>query len=262
MIGIFDSGIGGLTVVREFMKMLPQHDTVYFGDTARTPYGTKSPETVISYSIQNSRFLVDQGATMIVIACNTASSAATDAIANEFNIPIFEVITPAVDLSLAVSEKQRIGVIGTRATIKSNVYEQKILQANPAARVYSAACPMLVPLVEEGWFKRPETRMIVKKYLHPLKVRQIDTLILGCTHYPLLKDVIQMKIGKRVTVIDSAEGVVNTVKRFLDANPEIEGTLQKTGKSKIFVSDITEQFQKTAKVMLRRNVVLQQVNSE
>lgn len=262
MIGIFDSGIGGLTVASAFMEKLPGYDILYFGDIARTPYGTKSPETVISYSLQNTEFLISQGAKMIVIACNTASSIAAGAIADTFDIPLFEVITPAVNLAMKASRKVQIGVIGTRATIKSNIYEQKILQANPNARVYSEACPMLVPLVEEGWFKRPETRMIVKKYLHPLKVRQIDTLILGCTHYPLLKNIIQIKIGKRVKVIDSAEGVVEDVKRFLSNHPEVDGTLAKNGDYKIFVSDITDQFQKTAKTMLKRNVVLKQVNSK
>jgi glutamate racemase len=257
MIGIFDSGIGGLTVASTLMKKLPGYDIIYFGDTARTPYGTKSPETVISYSLQNTDFLISQGAKMIVIACNTASSIAAKAITDKFDIPLFEVITPAVNLSIQTSKKSQIGVIGTRATINSNIYEKKILLANPDARVYSVACPMLVPLVEEGWFKRPETRMIVKKYLHPLKVRQIDTLILGCTHYPLLKDIIQSKIGKRVKVIDSAQGVAQDVKQFLTDNSKIEKTLTKNGEYKLFVSDITQQFEKTAKTTLKRNVVLE-----
>jgi glutamate racemase len=259
MIGIFDSGIGGLTVARAVMEKLPGYDIVYFGDTARTPYGNKSPETVVSYSLQNTEFLIRQGAKIIIIACNTASSIATEVIADTFDIPLFEVITPAVNLSIEASKKLQIGVIGTRATIKSNIYEEKILQIQPDAKVYSRACPMLVPLVEEGWFKRPETRMIVKKYLHPLKVRQIDTLILGCTHYPLLKEIIQIKIGKKVKVIDSAEGVVEGVKQFLIDNPNIETTLAKNGEDKIYVSDITEQFAKTAKVTLKRNVVLEHV---
>jgi len=259
MIGIFDSGIGGLTVASAFREKLPGYDIIYFGDTARTPYGTKSPESVISYSLKNAEFLISQGAKMIVIACNTASSIAAGAIAHKFDIPLFEVISPAVNLSIQSSRNSQIGVIGTRATIKSNIYEQKILQANPNARVYSVACPMLVPLVEEGWFKRPETRMIVKKYLHPLKVRQIDTLILGCTHYPLLKNIIQIKIGKRVNVIDSAKGVVEDVRRFLKNNPKVDDTLTKNREHKIFVSDITEQFEKTAKVTLKRNVVLEHV---
>ena len=260
MIGIFDSGIGGLTVARAFMEKLPGYDIIYFGDTARTPYGTKSPETVISYSIQDTEFLISRGAKIIVIACNTASSIATSHIAEKLVIPLFEVITPAVNLSVEKTENSKIGVIGTRATIKSGIYEKKILEAEPGAKVYSAACPLLVPLVEEGWFKRPETRMIIKKYLHPLKTRQIDTLILGCTHYPLLKDIIQVKIGKRVNVIDSAEGVVENVKQFLSQHPDMDRSLTKNGEHKIIVSDVTEQFEKTARTTLKRNVVLEHVS--
>lgn len=260
MIGIFDSGIGGLTVARAFIEKLQGYDIVYFGDTARTPYGTKSPETVISYSIQDTEFLISRGARIIVIACNTASSIATSHIAEKFNIPLFEVITPAVNLSIEKSRSSKIGVIGTRGTIKSGIYEKKILEADPDAKVYSAACPLLVPLVEEGWFKRPETRMIVKKYLHPLKTRQIDTLILGCTHYPLLKNIIQVKIGKRVSVIDSAEGVVKNVKQFLNQHPDVDRTLPRNGKHKIIVSDVTEQFKKTARTTLKRNVILEHVS--
>ncbi|MEA1901260.1 MAG: glutamate racemase, partial [Thermodesulfobacteriota bacterium] len=183
MIGIFDSGIGGLTVVKAIMENLFGYDIIYFGDTARTPYGTKSSETVKKYALENTEFLLSKGAKIIVIACNTASSVATESVAENFDIPIFEVITPAVELSINTSHKPCIGIIGTRATVKSGIYEKKIKKMNPHARVYSKACPLLVPLVEEGWLNKPETKMIVKKYLHPLKVRQIDTLILGCTHY-------------------------------------------------------------------------------
>ena len=214
MIGIFDSGLGGLTVARAIMEQLPGYDIIYLGDTARTPYGPKSPETVIRYAIQNTDFLLGRGAKIIVVACNTASSVATDPLGQQFDVPIFEVVTPAVELSINVSKKSSIGVIGTRATINSGVYERRIKERLSDAKVYSAACPLLVPLVEEGWMKKPETRMIVKKYLHPLKVRQIDTLILGCTHYPLLKKTIQHKIGKRVNIIDSSDAIAEKIKKF------------------------------------------------
>lgn len=160
MIGIFDSGIGGLTVVRAIMDELPGYDIIYFGDTARTPYGNKSGSTVIEYSLQNAEFLINQGAKMIVMACNTASSVAYDALKEKFNIPIHEVITPAVNCALDVTKKSIIGVIGTRATISSGIYEKKIKEKKPDAKIYSAPCPLLVPLVEEGWLKKPETRMI------------------------------------------------------------------------------------------------------
>ena len=259
MIGIFDSGIGGLTVVKALMEQIPGYDITYFGDTARTPYGSKSPETVIRYAIENTDFLLEKGAEIIVMACNSASSVATASLVGKYNIPIFEVITPAIELSVQSSKKMHIGVIGTRATVQSGIYEKKILEINPEARVYSAACPLLVPLVEEGWFKKPVTSIIVKKYLHPLKVRQIDTLILGCTHYPLLKNIIQNKIGKRVNIIDSSVGVAKKVKEFLKINNDFENKLGKNGKFQLFVSDITRQFEKTAKAVLKRNVKLESI---
>lgn len=259
MIGIFDSGIGGLTVVRALMEQVPGYDIIYFGDTARTPYGSKSPETVIRYAIENTDFLLEKGAEIIVMACNSASSVATESLVQKYNIPIFEVISPAVELALKSSKKLSIGIIGTRATVQSGIYEKKILGKNPEARVYSTACPLLVPLVEEGWLKKPVTSMIVKKYLHPLKVRQIDTLILGCTHYPLLNNIIQNKIGKRINIIDSSAGVAKKVRDFLKTNKDVENKLGKNGKFRLFVSDITQQFEKTAKAVLKRNVKLEKV---
>jgi glutamate racemase len=255
MIGVFDSGIGGLTVVKAIMAALPEHDILYFGDTARTPYGSKSSHTVIAYSKKNVEFLVQRGAKIIVIACNTASS-----LTASFNLPVFEVITPGAQLAVAASKFGRIGVIGTRATIASGIYEQKINALNPKARVYSAACPLLVPLVEEGWLKRPETRMILKKYLHPLKVRQIDTLILGCTHYPVLKSLIQTKIGKRVTIIDSSVSVARQVKAFFQDHPAIEARMSKRRQSSFYVSDTAQQFEKTAQLVLGRHIEIQQVD--
>ena len=258
MIGIFGSGIGGLTVVKAIMEKIPGYDIIYFGDTARTPYGNKSPETVIEYAVQDMTLLLDNGAKIIVMACNTVSSVAID-IVKKIEIPVFDVVTPAAELAVESSRKMAIGVIGTRATIKSNIYEKKIKAVNAGARVYSAACPLLVPIVEEGWINKPETAMIVKKYLYPLKVRQIDTLILGCTHYPLLKSVIQRKIGKRVNIIDSSTGVAGKVEKFLKERPDIDCLLSKNGKSRIFVSDVTEQFAKTARAILKQNVLLEQI---
>jgi len=259
MIGIFDSGIGGLTVVKSLMEKLPGYDMIYFGDTARTPYGSKSPETVVRYALENTDFLLKQGAKLIVMACNTASSVAACRVAEDYDIPIFEVVTPATENAVKISNRLTIGVIGTRATVKSGIYEHKIMALKPDAKVYSAACPLLVPLVEEGWMKKPETGMIIKKYLQPLKVRQIDTLILGCTHYPLLKDNIQRKIGKRVHIIDSSIAIAENVKFFLDTHPEVDRQLSKNNAFRLFVSDITEQFEKTARATLRRNVHLEHV---
>ncbi|MDX1708627.1 MAG: glutamate racemase [Desulfobacterales bacterium] len=257
MIGIFDSGVGGLTVVRAILDKIPGYDIVYFGDTAHTPYGTKSAETVIGYTINNIEFLLRQGAEMIVIACNTASSVVTAQVLEQFKVPIFEVITPAVAQALEASANQTFGIIGTRATIASGIYEKKIIKSRSTARIYSVACPLLVPLVEEGWLHKRETAMIVKKYLQPLKTRQIDTLILGCTHYPLLKDVIQRKIGKRVQLIDSSTCISERIKRFLAKNREIDQQLAQNGNLSLFVSDITDQFKKIAQMTLQTRITFE-----
>jgi glutamate racemase len=254
MIGIFDSGIGGLTVLRTLMEKLPGYDFVYFGDIARVPYGSKSRATIVQYTLQNIDFLVHKGAKIIVMACNTASSIATENVVKRFDMPIFDVISPAAEEVLKMSKTFRIGVIGTRATVKSGIYEKKIKALNPAANVYSVPCPLLVPLVEEGWLKKPETTMIIKKYLHPLKVRQIDTLILGCTHYPLLKKIIQNKIGKRVNLIDSSLTVAGKVKDFIEKHTSIDHLLAKKGVTRFFVSDLTPQYEATANQILKSNV--------
>ncbi|MEJ2729972.1 MAG: glutamate racemase [Deltaproteobacteria bacterium] len=259
MIGIFDSGVGGLTVARAIMQQIPGYDIVYFGDTARTPYGTKSRETVIGYTLNNIKFLLNQGAELIVIACNTASSVATAPVLKKFSVPIFEVITPAVELAVQTSKNLNFGIIGTRATVRSGIYEKIIIEHQPRARIYSVACPLLVPLVEEGWLDRAETAMIVKKYLRPLKTRQIDTLILGCTHYPLLKKVIQRKIGKRVHLIDSSISVANRVKAFLAANTRIERRLGQNEYLTLFVSDVTDQFRTIAEMTLKTHITFEYV---
>lgn len=260
MIGIFDSGIGGLTVVRAVMDTLPGYDIVYFGDTARTPYGNKSERTVIEYSLENTEFLAGKGAKIIVMACNTASSVATEAVKSRFEMPVYEVISPAVDLALEKTGEKIIGVIGTRATIKSGIYERKIRQLSPETKIYSMPCPLLVPLVEEGWINKPETRMIVKKYLHPLKTRQIDTLILGCTHYPVLKNVIASKIGSKVRIIDSSVALAGQIKQFLDDFPRVDSELKKNGQTRFYVSDVTPQFEKTARAVIKQDIKLTPVN--
>ena len=261
MIGVFDSGIGGLTVVKALLDQVPGYDILYFGDTARTPYGSKSSDTVIRYALENTEFLLSKGAELIVVACNTASSVAFESIVAKYDVPVFEVITPAVELSIKNSRNLGIGIIGTRATINSGAYERKIRAIKPAARIYSKACPLLVPLVEEGWFKKPETIMIVKKYLHSLKVRQIDTLVLGCTHYPLLKNIIQRKIGKKVFIADSSLAIAREIKNFLISHPELEQKISKKGVTHFFVSDITPQFEKTARMILKKDIQLIHVKS-
>lgn len=259
MIGIFDSGIGGLTTCRALKQVLPGHDMIYFGDTARTPYGSKSRDTVVRYSLENTRFLLEMGAEMIVVGCNTASSVAPEAIREEFDVPVFEVVTPAVEQAVAATKKGRIGVIGTRGTIASGEYESRIKAKLPTATVYSNSCPLLVPLVEEGWFNRPETRRIVKSYVHPLRVRRIDTLILGCTHYPMLESTIQEKVGRHVKIINSGSAVARQVKEFVDAHPEWMDKGRKRGCDRFFVSDYTPQFRSIAENILKQKVDLQLV---
>ena len=257
MIGIFDSGIGGLTVARSLMDRLPGYDIIYYGDTARMPYGNKSPGTVTAYAAQNVQFLINQGATLIVAACNTASGLAWDHLLAQYDVPMFDVVTPAAVQATRVSKKLIIGVIGTRSTITSGIYERKILARRPDAKVYSRACPLLVPLVEEGWMKKPETAMIVKKYLHPLKVRQVDTLILGCTHYPLLSGVIQRKIGKQVHLVDASVSVASRVKAYLESTPDVDARLSKNGRFRLFVSDITDHLRTIADSVLKRRIELE-----
>jgi len=230
-----------MTVARAVETLLPDLQIIYYGDLARTPYGNKSPETIIEYSINNTEFLLDHGAQAIIIACNSASSVASEILRQKFDIPIFEVITPAVEQAVAATSSGNIGVIGTRATIRSEIYDKKIKQKAPELRVFSIACPLLVPLVEEGWIDTRETKMILRKYLAPLKQKQIDTLVLGCTHYPLLKDLIQHRVGKkRIRLIDSSIEVALTLQTYLNENPDFCKTLQYGGANSYFVSDITK----------------------
>jgi glutamate racemase len=252
MIGIFDSGIGGLTVVRELMKQMPDYGIIYFGDTARYPYGNKSKETIERYALEDARFLISQGAKVIVIACNTASALAINKLRQEVNLPLFEVVTPAVDRALEITKNKKIGVIGTRGTIKSEIYTNKILEKNSSIQVIAKPCPLFVPLVEEGWLNRPETKKIVKFYLAPFKNQMIDTLILGCTHYPLLKSQIQTKIGRRATLVDSAEEVVRKIAGFIEANSDLKQDLR--GNNQFYLSDVSAHTSKIAEKWLGRKI--------
>ncbi len=229
-----------MTVARAVEQLLPGYPLLYLGDIARTPYGTKSARTIIDYSVENTGFLVRNGAKIIVIACNSASSVATERLRREFNIPIIEVITPAIEQALATSRTGRIGVIGTRATIRSGVYEDKIRRQSPDYKVFSKACPLLVPLVEEGWADKRETKMILRRYLHELKNQQIDTLILGCTHYPLLKPLIQARIGRRVRLIDSSAATALFLKNSLEKDTACKPQQgHQPDRNRFFVTDLT-----------------------
>jgi glutamate racemase len=255
MIGIFDSGVGGMTVAHAVEQLLPDYSLVYYGDIARTPYGPKSPKTIIDYSIRNTEFLLNKGAELIIIACNSASSVATDTLRKRFHVPIIEVITPAASRAVITSTNGRIGIIGTRATIKSGIYQKTITAKQSDFKVFQEACPLLVPLVEEGWMNKRETKMILRRYLHSFKDRQIDTLVLGCTHYPLLKDLIQARIGKRVKLIDSSIETAQYVKEFLVCNPNIVSRQGRVSHN-YYVSDSTETALKVAERIFSRPMEL------
>ncbi|MDD5730826.1 MAG: glutamate racemase [Candidatus Omnitrophica bacterium] len=252
-IGVFDSGVGGLTVVKELIHQLPYEDIIYFGDTARVPYGIKSKETVIRFSIEDALFLLKEEVKFICVACNTVSSVALPVIKNHFKVPIVGVIVPGVREAVYATKNKRVGVIGTKGTIKSGAYENEIKHLDPSVKVTTAACPLFVPFVEEGWLSGKVVSEVVQAYLKPLKDAKVDTVILGCTHYPLLKPVIQKEMGSQVTLIDSAKQVAIEVKKILSS----EGLLyngRKKATHKFFVSDNPEWFSGLAQRFLGRPI--------
>ncbi len=256
MIGLFDSGIGGLTVVREVMKLLPNTGLVYFGDTARTPYGNKSPEVITQYGLEAAKFLVGKGATVIVVACNTVSSVGLEAIKKIYpNVPVFDVINPTIKQIL---EKKftKVGVMGTRALVKSEIYQHILKQSK--VNVIASPAPLLVPLVEEGWLDKPETKRIVKGYIKPFIKEQVEALILACTHYPLLKEVVRAKLSKRIELIDPAAATAQELFSWLKNNPAAAAELA-PGDSHFYVSDLTPQFQAIAEKWLNRKIILEKV---
>ena len=214
-IGVFDSGIGGLTVVHELVRQLPHESIVYFGDTARVPYGPKSPDTVRRYSREIAGFLQEQGVKNIVIACNTATAHALTTLREDFDMPIVGVVEPGARAAVAATTRGHVGVIGTVGTIKSGAYERAIRAIDPDIRVTARACPLFVPLVEEGWMEHEAARLIAREYLEPLIDARIDTLVLGCTHYPLLKPLLRDVLGPEVRLIDSAEETAAETARTL-----------------------------------------------
>ena len=214
-IGVFDSGIGGLTVAHEIMRQLPHEQVVYLGDTARVPYGPKSPDTVRRYARQITAFLLEQDVKAIVVACNTATAHALQELRSELEVPVVGVIEPGARAAVAASHGGHIGVIGTAGTIRSGAYERAILALDPGAQVSVRACPLFVPLVEEGWVDHPVTQQVAREYLAPLCAQGISSLVLGCTHYPLLKSVLSRTLGPRVTLIDSAAETAAEIGRVL-----------------------------------------------
>lgn len=242
-IGLFDSGVGGLTVLKELIASMPHESYVYFGDTARFPYGGKSQDTIIRYSIENSAFLIDQGVELIAVACHTATSLALDTLQNTFSIPVLGVIEPAVEKMIATTQNKRLGVLGTRATIASGMYQKELLKQLPDATVTACSCPLFVSLIEEQITSQEILRLVIKETLAPLKGKNIDTLLLGCTHYPLLADLIQQEMGPDVQLVNPAKTFTEKLKMVkLQQSPKCE--------SQFFVSDDPERFRAIGEAFL------------
>lgn len=239
-IGMFDSGVGGLTVMQQMIKALPNEQIVYFGDTARLPYGDKSRETILRYTIESAIFLMEQDIKVLVIACNTASTCAIEKLQQIFNIPIVGVISPGAERAAQVTRNKRIAVLSTRATMRSGMYEREIKKRCPDAEVTTIACPLFVPLVEEHWITHPAAKLVVREYLEPLRKQNIDTILLGCTHYPLLRHMIEEEFPE-VNIVDSALTCAEKVSEILAG----QQLLAKTGagpQHRYYVSDDPAKF--------------------
>lgn len=247
LIGVFDSGIGGLTVLKALQSAWPGHSTIYLGDTARVPYGSKSPETIFRYARQNTQFLIEQGIDLLVIACNTASAHALERL-DQLPIPVVGVIEPGAQAAAEASSRGHIGVIGTAATVSSGAYERAILARRPDAQITTRACPLFVPLAEEGWEDTPVARLTIEKYLAdwlPGQPCQPDTLVLGCTHYPVLRPALRRALGDDITLIDSAEATARAVAPYLAGIPTEANPTQR-----LFVTDGAEGFARIARRLL------------
>ncbi len=252
-IGVFDSGLGGLTVVKELNRHLPNEKVVYFGDTARVPYGTKSSSTIIRYSREIVRVLLKHKVKMVVVACNTASSLALETLKKEFDIPMVGVIDPGARKASQVTRNGKVGIIATSSTVKSGKYAKKIKQIDRHINVFSRACPLFVPLAEEGWLDNAVTYQVARQYLKEMKKYKIDTLILGCTHYPLLRGVLRRVMGPRVQLVDSAREVAVGVKELLTKRRMLRAG-RKRGRSVYIVSDEPKQFRRLASRFLGHSV--------
>lgn len=258
-IGVFDSGIGGLTVVRALSQRLPHENIVYFGDTARVPYGSKSEDVVREYAIEDATFLIEQGVKMIVVACNTVSAIALDDLTARFDVPVVGMIRPGARAALEASTTRRVGVIGTLATIASRAYTRALHEVDGATLVVPKACPLFVPLAEEGWGAHPVAAMVAAEYLAALRTERIDTLILGCTHYPILRDVIGHAVGDDVALIDSGEAAAAEVEAVLAARGELNDSPDQPSYA-FYVSDVPQQFKQLGEIFLgRRDLRVQRV---
>jgi glutamate racemase len=248
-IGIWDSGLGGLTVVREVRRLLPREKILYFGDTARVPYGSKSADTVRRFARENSEFLIERGVKLLVVACNTASAVALDDLRATLDLPVLGVIEPGAKAAAAATKTGIVGVIGTPATVGSGAYTAALRSIRPGLSVQGQACPLFVPMVEEGWLNHAATRLAAEEYLAPLKTAGVDTLVLGCTHYPLLKPLLADLMGEGVSLVDSAEETAREVARELEARDLLAPDESEGGLS-AFVSDLPLRFRQVGELFL------------
>jgi glutamate racemase len=252
-IGVFDSGVGGLTVVKALRELLPNEDIVYLGDTARVPYGNKSAETVERYALELAKILIAENAKLIVVACNTVSSVAIPKLRANVSVPVIGVIEPGANAAIAMTRNRHIGVIGTRATIRSGAYENALRALNIHVRVTSVACPLLVPLIEEGLLDDKLTDLTIERYLNPMANDGIDTLVLGCTHYPLLTNAIGRSLGDKVQIVDSAMNCAKAVKDLLDRQ-SLATTSSNTGRLDVALTDAADHFLSIARDALRLEI--------
>lgn len=256
-VGVFDSGVGGLTVAREIMRQIPNEKMIYFGDTARVPYGSKSKETITRYSRQIVHFLQEQKVKAIVVACNTASAYALDEIEKELDIPIIGVVKPGAKAAAGSTKNGRVGVIGTEGTVGSHIYSTYIEEINPKIEVIGKACPLFVPLVEEGLWQDPVTDEIASRYLNELIARDIDTLILGCTHYPLIRSTVGRVMGDGVTLVNPAYETARELKELLNREGLLNNRKPGLGNNhyRFYVSDMADKFQSFANSILKYGIL-------
>lgn len=254
MIGLFDSGLGGLTVVKEVWQQLPDYQVLYLGDTARLPYGTKQAELIQRWSKENISWLFDHGAEVVVIACHTASAWAFDLVQAQFSQPIFNVITPGIKEALKRTQSGRIGVIATPGTIKSQIYQRRIKELKQSVELHLQSCPLLVPIIEENWIEHPGTREITIEYLKPLIQAKIDVLVLGCTHYPLIRTLLQEIVGPAVTIVDPAQATIQELKNFLANNQTLEKKIKTGSDHQFYFSAQPYQVQAISQLCLGQSI--------
>ena len=253
-IGAFDSGVGGLTVVHAMRELLPAEDILYLGDTARVPYGNKSPETIVRYARENMAYLRSHEVKAVVVACNTASAHALAILEKESDVPIIGVIAPGVQAALSATRNRRIGVIGTQGTIQSEAYQNLLRQSHPEMVITAVAAPLLVSLVEEDWLSHPATQLILEEYLAPMKAARVDTVVLACTHYPLLKSLAQRILGSEVVLVDSAENAASALARKLEQNKIKRSSGSESGQITICSTDLPTQFSRLAERFLGEKI--------